>query len=135
MKKTGTEIEEDVYLMLCRSGLNRVLRGTVYRDGMRPINSQSEDAVIKFLAGLDNQVQSGVVILNIYVPNIDAGTGYKVKDVARCKALEKSVHELIQGLTIQEYDLSFDGIPQAFEVEGLEQYFINVRLNFRRITN
>lgn len=134
MKKTGTEIEEDVYLMICRSDLSTILRGKVYRDGMRPINSEDEDAVVKFLTGLDHQVQSGVVLINIYVPNLDIGTGYKVKDVARCKMLEKSVSDIIDGLSLPEYDVFLDGIPQTFEVEGLKQYFVNARVNFRRIT-
>lgn len=48
MKKTGSEIEADVYKMVKDSILSSSVNGGVFLDGLRPVNSLKEDIVISF---------------------------------------------------------------------------------------
>lgn len=56
---------------------------------MRPANATTEDLIVKFLAGLDEQVQTGVVIFNLYVPDIPHADGRMVPDKNRIGKLEE----------------------------------------------
>ena len=67
--KTEKSIERDFYEFVSKSELAKSVSGEVYRNGMRPPESEQEDIVVKFLSGLDEQIQSGIVVLNIYVPD------------------------------------------------------------------
>ena len=75
MKKTEIQIERDFYQFIKNSDLGAALRGTVYRSEMRPADATDEDLVVKFLAGTDEQIQRGTVVLNLYVPDIDYTDG------------------------------------------------------------
>ena len=63
--KTEIEVERDFYSFIRNGSLGNAIRGEVYRPDMRPSNAKTEDLIVKFLAGLDEQIQTGVVILNI----------------------------------------------------------------------
>ncbi len=58
--KTEKQVERDFFTFIRESELGRGIRGTVYRPEMRPADADTEDLVVKFLAGLDEQIQSGV---------------------------------------------------------------------------
>ena len=77
MIKTEMQIERDFYSFIKSSDLGKAIKGEVYRSEMRPANAKTEDLVIKFLAGLDGQIQTGVVIFNLYVPDIPFGSDGK----------------------------------------------------------
>ena len=63
--KSEKQIERDFFSFVSQSVLGQGIRGKVYRPEMRPANAKTEDLIVKFLAGLDEQIQSGVVLLNI----------------------------------------------------------------------
>ena len=69
MEKTSEDIEADVYRILKESALKKAIGGQVLRDGRRKKGATTEDAVVKFLSGIDGQEQSGVVLIHIYAPN------------------------------------------------------------------
>ena len=71
MAKTGKEIEQDIYTMLRASDLAKALDGLVYRSGYRPRDSRKEDAIVIFTAGLPDEIETGVVTINIYAPDVD----------------------------------------------------------------
>lgn len=62
MIKTEIQVERDFYSFVKSSKLGKAIKGSVYRSDMRPADAKTEDLIVKFLAGLDEQVQSGVVI-------------------------------------------------------------------------
>lgn len=137
MEKTAEEIEADVYRILANSAIKDAIGGQVLRDGRRSKGATTEDAVVKFLSGIDGQEQSGVVLIHIYVPNkMFSNDGELSKDTARIKELSQVINEVIStdfdGNT--EYIFEKDGTPSSYPVEGIEQYFINVRLKYRRVT-
>ena len=133
--KTEKRIERDFYEFVCNSELAKSISGTIYRKGMRPTDSDKEDIVVKFLAGLDEQVQSGIMVLNIYVPDTTIrSTGAKVEDIKRIDELEELALSFVENNDSNEYDLSKDGTPKSLGAEGIEQHFIQVRIKYRRIT-
>ena len=134
MRKTGAEIEADIYAIIKASSIKTTIAGTIYKDGMRPMDAKTEDAVVSFLTGTDGEIQKGVVNLNIYVPDIDNGGGQLVKNTARCKTLEVLVNGIIQALKPAEYRLQLDSIIQTFPTEGLKQHFVNTRIKFELAT-
>lgn len=130
MRKSGDEIEADFYSLLKKSDLNSFIGGNLYREGMRPLNANSEDAVISFKTGLDGQFQDGEVVLNVYVPKISGTT----KDITRCRLIGSKIMEVVDSLTSSEYKVWLLNIPQSFEEVEIKQHFVNARLRFRRIT-
>ena len=134
MEKTAKQIEKDVFRIMRDSELRNVIGGTVYRAGMRPKNAQTEDVIVKFLTGIDEQEQSGVVLIHIYVPNIPSEDGELVENITRIDELEEILNQTIATLENDEYLFEKDGTPNSFPVEGIEQYFINARLKYRRKT-
>ncbi len=133
--KTEKRIERDFFEFVSNSELAKNISGMVYRKGMRPVGSDKEDIVVKFLSGIDEQIQSGIIVLNIYVPDTTIrSTGAKVEDIKRVEELEELALSFIEGNDSTEYELSKDGTPKSLEAEGIEQHFIQVRIKYRRIT-
>ena len=131
MRKTGGEIEHDVFDIIVSSQLKNEIKGDVYLDGTRPKDPRNEDAVIAFMTGLDGQIQTGAITINVYVPNIDNGSGVLVKDTARCKYLERKVDEILRSLKPTDYHFSLGSIVRTFKTEDVEEYFVNAKLKFK----
>ena len=135
MEKTAKQIEKDVFRIMRNSELKNVIGGKFYRAGMRPKNAKTEDVVVKFLTGIDEQEQSGVVLVHVYVPNIQASNdGELVENITRVDELEELLNTTVANLEDGEYLFEKDGTPNSFPVEGIEQHFINMRLKYRRKT-
>ena len=135
MIKTEQQIERDFYSFIKNSNLGKSIKGGVYRDMMRPANSMSEDLVIKFLSGLDEQVQTGIVVINLYVPDVTySASGQKVKDIARIAELEEIILSFVTDNADTEYLMQTDGTPISMLNEDIDQHFIYVRIKFNRIT-
>lgn len=136
MTKTEKRIERDFFEFVSKSELAKAITGKVYRKGMRPPDSGKEDIVVKFLSGLDEQVQSGIVVINVYVPDtVIRKTGAKVENITRIEELEELIISFVENNDSNEYDLSRDGTPKSLEAEGIEQHFIYARIKFKRITS
>ena len=70
MAKTAKEVLNDLRGLVVDSPLAAMLSGQVYMQGQRPRDSRKEDLILIFTAGTAEQVQSGFVTLNIFVPDI-----------------------------------------------------------------
>lgn len=134
MIKTETQIERDFYSFVKNSDLGKAIRGKVYRSEMRPTNATTEDLIVKFLAGLDEQVQTGVVIFNLYVPDIPYTDGRMVPDRKRIGELQELILSFVETAGGTEYWLSTDATPTTMRNEEIEQHFIYARIKFNRIT-
>lgn len=135
MIKTEMQIERDFYSFIKSSDLGKAIKGEVYRSEMRPANAKTEDLVIKFLAGLDGQIQTGVVIFNLYVPDIPFGSdGKYTANKSRIGELEKLILSFIESAGDCEYLLESDGTPTTMYNEDIEQHFIYSRIKFQRST-
>lgn len=133
MLKTEQRIESDFYAIVKGSVLGKALRGGVYRPDMRPKGATTEDAVVKYLAGNCNKVtQDGVVVVNIYVPDITTADGSRVCDMARIEELEELVLQMVAE-DESEYWVETDGDPSTTKHEEIDQHCICVRLAYSRV--
>ena len=131
--KTENQIERDFFSFVKGSKLGEAILGDIYRPGMRPNDAKTEDLIIKFLAGIDEQVQSGVVIFNLYVPDIPHSDGRMVKDMNRIGELEELILDFVNNAGDTEYWLMTDVTPTTMRNEEIEQHFIYARIKFNRI--
>lgn len=133
--KTGTQIEKDFYRLVKNSPIASAIGGQVYRDGTRPRNSKAEDAVVIFVAGLDGQIQDGVVVVNVFVPKKPFGKDTEpVKDIARIDTLEQVIRDWLDSFNVPEYLLPEDERPtiRSLEDPATHETYIYVRIKFRR---
>lgn len=134
MKKTEIQIERDFYQLIKNSRLGAEIRGTVYRSEMRPADATGEDLIVKFLAGTDEQIQRGTVILNLYVPDINFKDGRKVADKKRIGELQAMILDFIETCDDTDYLIASDGTPYSTMNPDIEQHLIVARIKFQRIS-
>lgn len=134
MRKTGNDIEADIFALVSASALASAIDGSVYRKGTRPLNSKKEDILVAFVGGIDGQKQEGIVNVNAYVNNIDNNSGAKVKDIGRCKELEHALQSFIEEAVIENYDMWPDKQIDTYEVQNTEQHCVNLRIAYKRST-
>ncbi len=134
MAKTGKQVQGDIYRLLRESDLAAVLTGDVYRGGLRPRDSDKEDAVVIFTTGLPTEPEEGIVTVNIFVPDIDPfDDGVLVENGERTEELEGLAAEWIESLTADKSCYLFD-LQQAIYTEeeaDIHQHFVVVKLHYR----
>lgn len=132
--KTEQQIERDFYLFIKQSSLGQAIKGTVYRSEMRPANAQTEDLIVKFYTGIDSQVQTGTVILDLYVPDVPYGNdGRKVSNKQRIGELQELIQSFVNDNAETEYWMETETSPYTIEVEDIEQHCIKSRIKFNRL--
>lgn len=133
MAKTSKQIQGDIYNLLKGSALCSMISGDVYRSGYRPRDSRLEDAVVIFTTGLPDQIQTGVVTVNIYVPDIDPyQNGVLVEDGERTETIERLAQEWVDGLTTDRscYKFRLQQTIYTEEEPDIRQHFIVVKLKY-----
>ena len=136
MAKTGKQIQSDVLALLKSSTLPSIISGKVYRRGCRPRDSKAEDAIVIFTTGLPGQIQTGVVTINIYCPDIDPyENGVLVEDGQRCETLEKAAADWVDSLTaaVSNYKFKLQQTIYTEEEPEIHQHFVVVKLQYEYI--
>lgn len=136
MVKTAEEILEDVFERIKDSDLANTLSGVVCFEGARPQDSKLEDAVLIFTSGDTEQVQEGIVTLNIYVPDKEKKGIYR-KDIPRCREVSKLTNKWIEELIEQSADYLFErnGVVSTNSEEEIHQHFVVAKLKYKLVTN
>ena len=133
MSRTASQVQGDVYALLKDSELAKSLSGKVYRKGYRPRDSKLEDAEVIFTTGLPGEIETGVVTINIYCPNIDPyNNGVFVADGQRISEIEKAADSWVKTLDASRSNYLFvlkDTI-HSVEDENLNQHFVVIRLRY-----
>lgn len=114
-----------------------IIGGTLYKEGTRPIDATTEDAVIVVSGGDAEQVQTGRAHINIYVPDIDNGSGNLVVDKDRLTELsdcDETIVEALNNALFAEYTFRLYKMTDTFAEADINQHFANVNLEFERIT-
>lgn len=135
MSKTEIQIERDFFQFVKESPVADILHGGIYRRGQRPYNAHTEDCVVKFLSGIDGEIQSGTVILNIYVPYITYRDGRKGEDLQRIGDIQQTVEDSLCNSIFNEYYIVKDGTPRTYQEDKIEQSIIAVRIYYKRLNN
>ena len=131
--KTAEEVEGDIYTAVSKYLKGRI-DGEAYRRGARPTNrGDKEDAVVSFLSGLDGQVQTGVVVVNVYVPNEKRGDSYSVKNVARSTAVARTLLNMLKETRISGYDLRTERTVQTEEDNGATRVTLRIKYKYNAL--
>ncbi len=134
MAKTGKQVQGDIYRLLRDSTLYTLITGEVYRNGLRPRDSQKEDAVVIFTTGLPTEIQEGVVTVNIFVPDIDPyDNGVMVENGERTEEIERLAAEWVESLSAEVSCYLFDLMQTIYTEEepDIKQHFVVVKLHYR----
>lgn len=134
MAKTGKQVQTDIRRMLLGSALAKAVSGSVYRNGYRPRDSRMEDIIVTFTAGLAEQIQTGVVTVCIYIPDIDPGAnGTWVEDGCRAETLEAAAQAWADSLTTKVaggYKFRLQQTIYTEAAEDIRQHFVVVKLAY-----
>ncbi|MGL5913932.1 MAG: hypothetical protein ACRCZB_07175 [Bacteroidales bacterium] len=133
MAKTGKQVQSDVLALLKNSTLPSIISGGVYRKGYRPKDSKLEDAIVIFTTGLPTEIQTGVVTINIYVPDIDPyDNGVLEEDGQRCEELEIAAALWVDSLTtaVSNYRFKLQQTIYTEQEADIEQHFVVVKLMY-----
>ncbi len=131
---TAKRVQTDFIALLRGSSLEAAVTGSVYRAGYRPRDSRLEDIVVTFTSGTAAQVDSGVVTLNIFVPDLEDSDGTFVEDGARTAELEAAAQEWFDGLSRGGAGDYLVSLRQTIYTEAEPQtreHFVSVRLGYR----
>lgn len=134
MAKTAKQIQGDVYTLLRDSPLYTMISGEVYRNGLRPRDSHLEDAVVIFTTGLPDEIQTGIVTINIFVPDIDPyENGLWVEDTERTERLEALAQAWVDSLTAEVscYRFELQQTISTYDEPDIRQHFVCVKLKYR----
>lgn len=134
--RTSLEVQDDVFKLLRGSELADEISGNVLLYGTRSRDSKNEDIVVKFVAGLPNQIETGVVAILIYVPDLDFdGEGQYVPDLSRLTTLERKADEWVRKIekTQSTYFWRLADTIQTYQEEDINQHFIAVRIRYRAL--
>ena len=135
MAKTAKDIQTDFYTLLKDSDLAAMVNGIVYRDGFRPRDSKKEDIVIIYSAGEDDgEIQSGIVTINIYVPDIlPYKNGTMVENAARTAKIERAAKEWYESIrgVMPEYIFRLYNTIHTTADEDINQHFVVVQVKYR----
>jgi hypothetical protein len=129
--KTGKQIQSDVIELLKNSELANLVTGKIYRDGYRPRNSQLEDIIVIFTTGLAEQIQTGIITINIYVPDLETEGGVMVENGRRCEELEIAACEWIETLTsLSAYKFTLQQTVYTENDADINQHFVVIKLKY-----
>lgn len=133
MKKTAKQVQSDIIALLKDSPLAAAISGKVYRAGLRPRDSKLEDLIVIFTTGAPDQIQTGVVTLNLYVPDIAPfNNGVFVEDMERTAELEALCQQWADSLTADRSNYKFR-LSQTIYTENeadIRQHFVVVKLQY-----
>lgn len=95
-----------------------------------------EDAVLTVSNATAEQIQDGIARINIYVPDLDNGSGRPVPDKERLIALSELDEQIIDVLNGADTDYEFDLAKgtETINAEAIKQHFVNITIEFNHVT-
>ena len=129
--KTAKQIQGDIINLLKGSDLEKAISGKVYRNGLRPTNSTKEDIIVTHTAGIGEQLQSGVITLNIFVEDVTMNK-QKVENGKRTAELELLALNWFQGIE-QSSDTYYFELKETIKTtkdNSRSQHFVVIKLNY-----
>lgn len=138
--KTAKQIQEDVIDLLRGSTLREQVTGGVYPGGLRPRDSRLEDIEVIFTLGNPGQIESGVVTINVFCPDVPEGftPGARVENARRTREIERLLAEWVETLTPATtggYLFTPANTILTLPEEETDQHFTSVKLGYRYYDN
>ena len=134
-RKATSRIEQDMYDAL-EHFFEGKISGKFYPSDCRPADSEVEDAVLTVSNATAEQIQDGIARINIYVPDLDNGSGRPVPDKDRLIALSELDEQIIDVLNEADTDYEFDlaKSTETINAEAIKQHFVNITTEFNHVT-
>lgn len=134
---TELQVTGDIREMLMESELFGQISGEAYigdaETSTRPRDSRKEDAVVVFVTGLADQVQTGVVLVKVYTVDVDPyDNGVLVADYNRLSEIQKLAQQWVDSLTAERSCYKFS-LQQTISTEAdadISQHYVAVRLHY-----
>ena len=132
MARGTTQIELEMYAAL-EELMGGMITGTFYPSDLRPLDANTEDAVLTVSNVTAAQIQEGRARLNIYVPDIDNGGTRLVPDKARLMELEKMTDKVVETLNEADTAYIFDlfQATATIAVPWKSEHFLNIGIHFK----
>lgn len=134
MARTESQIVDDVISLLKGTPLAGMLTGEICRESERAKDSRLEDTIVYLASATASQVQSGTVVINIFVDDFDArGDGVAVKNGQRCKEIEEAAQQWFDTLTAEKSNYLWE-LAQAISADNepsIRQHFVVIRMRFK----
>lgn len=113
-----------------------LISGDFYPSDCRPLDSRKEDAVLTVSNVSPGQIQEGIVRVNIFIPDVDNGSGRPVPNKERLDELSALDEKIIETLNGADTDYRFDlsKATDTFNAVDIKQHFVNITLKFKHIT-
>lgn len=135
--KTTLDAEDILYTYLNTSTLKTAVQangGDIYKQG-RPANDKKEAVVIVSLPLNNEQLQEGIVNVNIFVPNVVINVNEMQDDSQpnhpRLKQLATIAAGLLNDVFLSNSDCGFYMQQQSLiKDDQSKEHFINIRVNF-----
>ena len=136
MTKTSLDALDILYRIVKNSEIiagSARINGGLYKS-QRPINSDKEDVVVNALPMNRNQVQEGLLNLNIYVPNqeltINGVTDLSQPNYTRIAALSAMISTLLNDVWEASADYTFNIQQDTLFADDNNQHYQNFRIEF-----
>lgn len=134
---TSDELLAKVYKAI-KDDILDIIGGNVYQDGCRPFdNIGLEDAVLSVVTLSADQVQEGVVAINIFVPNIDNGTCLYVPNRARLLVVSEKIGDIVNALQskMPEAEITHYTATTTMANDNGKEYFVNQLIRIKLLDN
>lgn len=134
-RKATSRIEQDMYDAL-EHFFEGKISGEFYPSDCRPADSEVEDAVLTVSNATAEQIQDGIARINIYVPDLDNGSGRPVPDKDRLIAISELDEQIIDVLNEADTDYEFDlaKSTETINAEAIKQHLVNITIEFNHVT-
>lgn len=134
-RKAASKIEQEMYDAL-EHFFDGKISGAFYPSDCRPADSEVEDVVLTVSNATAEQIQDGIARINIYVPDLDNGSGRPVPDKDRLAVLSDLDEQIIDVLNEADTDFEFDLSKgtETINAEAIKQHFVNITIEFKYIT-
>jgi hypothetical protein len=135
--KTGKQIQGDIVALLKDSVLANTVNGKIYGFEHRPRDSKAEDIIVVFTTGFSEQIQTGVITLNIYVPDVEnPDNGILTENERRCEDLEIAAGSWVESLiSVPYYQFSLQQTIYTEAEPEINQHFVVVKLKYQLLEN
>ena len=133
MTLTKHDVLSYFYNLLRYSTVATEVSGDVYYASQRPRDSRLEDITGGFVSGLTNQIQTGVVAVCIYVPDIDPyANGVMVENSERTAHIERVCQDWFDSIPNHGSDfvLRLQGAIDTLADEPTNHHFVSMMIHY-----
>lgn len=127
--KTGLAIQYIIFQRLVQKGVKAAvnLTGSIFELN-RPKESLKEDIIVRVLDTNTEQVQEGVINVNIHLPNLNLTNDSTQPNTPRFREILEKCMDALRDVTGSDYSfrVSSPGIPYR---DGTS-WFVNIRVEF-----